>query len=47
MNTSALFMLIVVGGIVWVGFVITLSFALKREKGKNSTDTERRDYLNE
>lgn len=40
MNTSALFMLIVVCGIVWVGFIVSLGVALKREKKKNSEETE-------
>ncbi|MCH7781765.1 MetS family NSS transporter small subunit [candidate division KSB1 bacterium] len=40
MNTSAIVMLIVVGGIVWIGFIVSLRIALKREKGKNSADTE-------
>jgi len=43
MNTSALLMLIVVGGIVWVGFIVSLGVALIREKRKNSADTENRD----
>jgi len=40
MNTPALIMLIVVGGIVWIGFIVSMRVALKREKEKSSADTE-------
>lgn len=35
MNTSAIIMLVLIGGIVWIGFIVSLITALKREKGKN------------
>jgi hypothetical protein len=34
MNTSAIIMLVVVGIIVWGGFILTMIIALKREKSK-------------
>ncbi len=34
MDSSALFMLVLIGTIVWGGFVVALWFAMKKEKNK-------------
>ena len=38
MNSSAILMLIVIGGIVWGGFIVLLRYAMRREKEKSSVD---------
>ncbi len=38
MNPSAILMLIVIGGIVWGGFIVLLRYAMRREQEKSSTD---------